>query len=252
MENNDEPEDMSPEKRSKDYFANMRNKLNDEDLKKLDDQWANSVKYSKERERHEKNALIYGVSSFQYGLWEKMGDFGQTLLDAALKLKKVDEFKTLNDFEIYSSLAEIFKELDCLPNGLLEAKLTKPSNLSDWQSVIYRCSLLVKILKTLNSFIPVSTDKHNFIFIKKRFYKSTTWEINYDAANLSFVVKSGLAEIDSKPRNKENNLYDYAQYQLHQLITVMKTELPKQYFERAFNAYILTKNKSAYHISPWM
>lgn len=103
----------------------------------------------------------------------------------ALSFRAIEEQRKLReftDFQVFNSLDEIFEEWDCKSGKILEVKFVKPSTLAEWQSTIYRCATMVKVLKTLNHFMSTGFHKYNFIYQCKTLFKKTThaftmWQI---------------------------------------------------------------------------
>ncbi|GAA4385741.1 hypothetical protein [Hymenobacter koreensis] len=151
-------------------------------------------------------------------------------------------------FQPYSSLEEVFAEWECRSGRSCEVKFLRPSNLAEWQSTIYRCATMVKVLKTLDQFIPQNIKQYRFHYIYKTFYKFTTHVFEYDPANYSFIVKTGAAFGNDQIDNKQMPaLYENARAQLENLLQTMKSELPQTHFEKVFALYVYIKDKKTAH-----
>jgi hypothetical protein len=164
----------------------------------------------------------------------------------ALSFRVTEEqrrLKEFTDFQIFDTLDEVFEEWDCKNGKILEVKFIKPSTLAEWQSTIYRCATMVKVLKTLNHFMPMSLHKYNFIYQCKTLFKKTTHAFEYNAANFAFIVRTGLGSGGQEMKNVPVNFYEQAQEQLHHLLGVMKQELPQSHYEQVFKLYLLIKDK---------
>ncbi|GAA4377262.1 hypothetical protein [Hymenobacter koreensis] len=163
-------------------------------------------------------------------------------LDRKKELIREDLAKFV-DFKVYNNIEAVFEEWDCVNGQLYEVKFVRPLNLADWQSTIYRCSTMVKILKTIDYYMPNNTDRYRFCYIKKSLYRNTTYVFGYDPANFSFVVKTGVPFAFDDLTNKQAGIHETAREQLHDLLKIMKEELPKEHFEKAFALYVLIKDK---------
>jgi hypothetical protein len=167
---------------------------------------------------------------------------GKVLPGSFKEVERARKLKESREFQVFSSLDEIFEEWDCKNGKILEIKFIKPATLAEWQSTIYRCATMVKVLKTLNHFMPTNLHRYNFIYQCKTLFKKTTHAFEYNAANYAFIIRTGLGSGGQEVENVPVNFYEQTQEQLHHLLSVMKQELPQSHYEQVFMLYTLIKN----------
>jgi hypothetical protein len=183
------------------------------------------------------------LRAYERDSWLYYSTYGKTPL-LSFKEKERQRLKQeFCDFQPFDTLEEIFKEWDCKGGKILEVKFIKPSTFAEWQSTIYRCATMVKILKTLNHFMQTSLHKYNFVYQCKALFKKTTHAFEYNAANFAFVIRTGLGSGGQEVKNLPVNFYEQTQQQLHYLLDEMKKELPQSHYEQAFMLYVLIKDK---------
>jgi hypothetical protein len=184
----------------------------------------------------------------RYNLYKKqaLAYFRATNKMPALSFRTIEEQRKLRefiDFQVFDSLDEIFEEWDCKNGKILEVKFIKPSTLAEWQSTIYRCATMVKVLKTLNHFMSTSLHRYNFIYQCKTLFKKTTHAFEYNASNFAFIIRTGLGSGGQEVKNVPVNFYEQTLLQLQELLVLMKRELPQAHYEQVFMLYVLIKDK---------
>ncbi|WP_201982207.1 hypothetical protein [Hymenobacter rubidus] len=126
----------------------------------------------------------------------------------------------------YESLESMISYWKRNYKNVLEVKFVAPETRINWEYTIIRCTYMVKFLKTLYSKCP---DKriYNVTFVWKPFWKETTFAIEDDSANYTFIVKSGFFVRDFDYSNViPQQLHIESGKFLDKLIAQLLNELP--------------------------
>jgi hypothetical protein len=124
----------------------------------------------------------------------------------------------------YDSLEDMFNYWKSNHKRGLEAKFIKPETLINWEWTIRRCTYMVKMLKTIYYKTPCK--QYNVRFLPQSFWRSTTFDIEYQSANYALVVKTGLSVSNPYSNAIPSELYIEAEKLLNKLIEQMQREMP--------------------------